>query len=112
MYDGPMSSPHQSAGVSQQQISREANLKEVGEAMAAIEAATRRVLKSIDILNGRRDGEMALIASLNKCAQELEMSRRKLHHDAYLGDAQLAMFAVVNVPAEDSQPQIDEFGDM
>jgi len=112
MYDGPMTSPQQSADVSQQQKSREANLKEVGEAMAAIEAATRRVLKSIDILNGRRDGEMALIASLNKCAQELEMSRRKLHHDAYLGDAQLAMFAVVNVPAKDSQPQIDEFGDM
>ena len=111
MYDGPMTSSPHSAGVSQEQISREANLKEVGEAMAAIEAATRRIQKSIDILKGRRDGEMALIASLNKCAQELEASRRKLHHDAYLGDAQLAMFADDNVSAGDSQLQIDEFGD-
>jgi hypothetical protein len=112
MYDGSMTSPNQTAGVSQQQKSREANLKEVGEAMAAIEAATRRILKSIDILKERRDGEMALIASLNKCAQDIELARRRLHHDVYLGDAQLAMFAVEETPAGISQPQIDEFGEM
>jgi len=111
MYDGRMTSVPQSAGLSQSQSSREANLKEVGEAMAAIEAATRRVQKSIEILKGRRDGELALIASLSKCAQELELSRRKLHHDAYLGEAQLAMFVAESAPVGDSLLTDDVFGD-
>jgi hypothetical protein len=78
--------------ISAEQTAREANLREVGEAMAAIEAAARRIQKSADTLKSLRSGDLKIISALLRCSAELEASRRRLHHEGYLGEPQIALF--------------------
>ncbi len=86
-------------GLSPDQIAREATLRELGEAMVAIEAAAGRVRRAAETLARRPDADSAIVAALERSAGELDASRRRLHHDGYLTEPQAALF----VPEHDSE---------
>jgi hypothetical protein len=73
-------------------VAREANLRELGEAMSAIEAAAKRVQKSVDTLKDLRSGDLKIIGALLTSVSDLESIRRRLHHEGYLAEPQTALF--------------------
>ncbi len=87
-----MSSGPTETGLSPEQAAREATLRELGEAMVAIEAAAGRVRRAANTLAGRPDADPTIVAALERSARELDASRRRLHHDGYLADPQAALF--------------------
>jgi hypothetical protein len=79
-------------GLSAEQAAREATLRELGEAMVAIEAATTRVRRAIETLRGRPDSDPNIVAALTRSASELDATRRRLHQDGYLSQPQVPLF--------------------
>jgi hypothetical protein len=79
-------------GLSVEQAAREATLRELGEAMVAIEAAASRVRRAIETLQGRLDADTNIIAALSRSANELDATRRRLHQDGYLSQPQVPLF--------------------
>ena len=100
MASGPLQT-----GLSPEQAAREATLRELGEAMVSMEAAARRIRRSIDTLASRRDADGAVLAALERCARELEASRRRLHHDGYLAEPQADRQAALFVPELDPKTE-------
>jgi len=73
------------------QRAHEEQLREVGEALLAIEGAIRRVKQARAALRpNTTDGNLLL--ALDRAATELESVRRRLHQDTYLVSVQQAMF--------------------
>jgi multidrug efflux pump subunit AcrA (membrane-fusion protein) len=85
-------------GLSAEQASREATLRELGEAMVAIEAAAARVRRAIEALQGRAEADPNIVAALTRSASELDATRRRLHQDGYLSQPQVPLFL----------PEVDE----
>lgn len=83
------------SGIDEDQTSREATLRELGESMAAIEAAAKRIDRSIKTLKLRND-DPSIIAALERCLLDLLASRRRLHHDGYLSAPQAPMFTMAS----------------
>ncbi|MGD0284819.1 MAG: hypothetical protein ABSC31_00335 [Acidimicrobiales bacterium] len=96
-----MTSGPTQTGLSPEQAAREATLRELGEAMVAIEAAAGRVRRAVETLTRRRDADPTIVASLERSARELDASRRRLHHDGYLADPQAVFF----VPEDETETE-------
>ena len=93
-----MTSGPTQTGLSPDQAAREATLRELGEAMVAIEAAAGRVRRAASTLARRLDADPIIVAALERSARELDASRRRLHHDGYLADPQDALFPSESEP--------------
>lgn len=93
-----MTSGPTQAGLTPEQAAREATLRELGEAMVAIEAAAGRVRRAVETLERRRDADPNIVAALERSARELDAARRRLHHDGYLAEPQAALFTPDNEP--------------
>jgi hypothetical protein len=91
-YDEPVTPGPVPTGLSAEQAAREATLRELGEAMVAIEAATTRVRRAIETLRGRPDSDPNIVAALTRSASELDATRRRLHQDGYLSQPQVPLF--------------------
>ena len=79
-------------GLSPEQAAREGTLRELGEAMVAIEAAATRVRRAIETLRSRPDADQNIVAALTRSASELDATRRRLHQDGYLSQPQVPLF--------------------
>ena len=97
-YDEHVTSGPTQTGLSPEQAAREATLRELGEAMVAIEAAAGRVRRAASMLARRLDADPTIVAALERSARELDASRRRLHHDGYLADPQGALFPSESEP--------------
>jgi hypothetical protein len=81
-------------GLSPEQAAREATLRELGEAMVAIEAASGRVRRAAETLARRPDADARIVAALERCYRELDASRRNLHQNGYMAEPQPALLIV------------------
>ena len=102
-YDEHMTSGPAQTGLSPEQAAREATLRELGEAMVAIEAAAGRVRRAVATLARRGDADPTIVSALERSARELDASRRQLHHDGYLAGPQAALF----MPEHDTETETE-----
>lgn len=89
-----MASGPSQVGLTPDQIDREASLRELGESMLAIEAATDRVRRAVHTLTSRDRSDRVVIDLLERTIRDLESTRRRMHQEGYLGprQSQTAMF--------------------
>jgi predicted flap endonuclease-1-like 5' DNA nuclease len=77
---------------SEQQVSDERVLAEVGQAMLAVEAAAERVAKAADVLSGDPAADSDMVAAVRQAASDLKAMHRRMHQRAYLPASQRTLF--------------------